>query len=608
MSQVFTPRETIPESTTTLTQMLIDRVKATPTSEAFRIPNASDTGWDSFSWQKISDDATKQAAGLISLGLELEDRVGLASSTNLNWVIADFAVALAGGALTTVYSSTGAEDAAYILADSGSRVLYAEDQEQLDKITAHRDELPGLMKVIMFEGDGDGDFVIGLDELRGLGEKALADNPDLVKDRAASVKPEHLSTLIYTSGTTGKPKGVELTHSTWAAAGAGVEYASDINIDDVQFLWLPLAHVFGSVLITAQLQVGFSTAIDGRVPKIIDNLPVIKPTMMAAVPRIFEKVYAAVNAQMDKETGAKKAIADWAFKTGKQYAQAERSGGAGGMLKFQHSIADKLVFSKIRDRMGGRLRLIISGSAALSKDVSEWFNIIGLPIIEGYGLTETTAMGTIVRVDNIQFGTVGEVVPGMELKIADDGEILLRGGGIMRGYHNNEEATAEVFAPGEGWFATGDIGEVDATNCLKITDRKKDLVKTSGGKYIAPSAIEAQLKAKCGLIGNVIVHANNRNFASALITLDPDSIASWAEAHGKPNDTAAAAKDPDVLATLQTAVDTVNGELNRWETIKKFEVLDHDLTIESGELTASLKVKRKVVEDHYSDVLDSMYD
>jgi long-chain acyl-CoA synthetase len=301
-------------------------------------------------------------------------------------------------------------------------------------------------------------------------------------------------------------------------------------------------------------------------------------------------------------------MAGWAFDVGKRYSDAEMANGEapGGLLGIQHTIADKLVFSKVRDRLGGNIKLFISGSAALSPDIAEWFKIVGMPVLEGYGLTETTAAASITRPDNIKFGTVGEPVPGTEIKIAADGEILIKGPGVMRGYHNKPEATAEVFV-GDGYFATGDIGEIDALGRVKITDRKKDLVKTSGGKYIAPSAIESQFKALCGVAGSMVVHANNRKFVSALISLDPDAAAAWAEARGKPTDIASLSKDPDMMATITTSVEELNAKLNKWETIKKFEVLDSPFTIEDGELTPSLKVKRKVVEEKYKDLLNSLY-
>ena len=607
MASTSVAREKLPTPPASLSKMFIDRITSTPSREAFRAPAEGDT-WRSLTWKETGDDVFELAAGLISLGIEHEQRVGIAGETSLNWVVADLAVALSGGAVTTVYASTGAEDVAYILGDSDTRILFAENEAQVSKVRDKRDQLPDLRKVILFNGEGDGDWVITMDDLRELGRDSLKEDPDVVTDRASQVTADSLATLIYTSGTTGKPKGVELTHGNWGYIGAALEGMNVLTIDEVQFLWLPLAHVFGSVLIAAQVHIGFVTAVDGRVPHIITNLPVVKPTFMGAVPRIFEKVYGAVNAQLAAETGAKAKIATWAFNVGKKYKDAELANGKapGGVLGAQYSVADKLVFSKVRDRMGGQVKFFISGSAALAAEVAEWFNIVGMPILEGYGLTETSAATSIVRPDNIKFGTVGEAVPGTEVMIAEDGEILVKGPGVMRGYHNNAEATAEVFV-GDGYFATGDIGEVDSMGRIKITDRKKDLVKTSGGKYIAPSAIESQFKAICGIGGNMVVHANNRKFVSALITLDPDAAGKWAADHGKPSDLAELSKDPELVATIQSAIDELNSRLNKWETIKKFEILDRDFTVDEGELTPSLKVKRKVVEQRYKDVLDSLY-
>ncbi|MCB0900253.1 MAG: long-chain fatty acid--CoA ligase [Actinobacteria bacterium] len=587
--------------------MILDRVNATPNAEAFRGPLPDDSGWRSLTWKQTYDDAEKLAAGLLSLGLEPEQRVAIASNTRLDWVLADMAIMIAGGATTTVYPSTGDADVAYILGDSNTRFLFAEDDSQVEKVRAHKDEL-NVEKVVIFDGSGDGDWVISMDDLRALGETFLGANPEGVKERAQSVKGDNLATLIYTSGTTGKPKGVELTHSNWTYEGAFVESINIISINDVHFLWLPLAHSFGKVLLALQLQVGFVTAVDGRVPNIVDNLGVVKPTIMAAVPRIFEKVYARVAQTALSEGGAKAKIFTWAFKVGNEASEKELAGEkVGGMLAMKKGVADKLVFSKIRERLGGNMRYMISGSAALSRDIATWFYTAGLPILEGYGLTETSAATCVMRPDRIKFGTVGEPAAGTEIKIAGDGEILIRGPGVMRGYRNLPEANAEVF-PGDGWFATGDIGEIDDMGRVKITDRKKDLVKTSGGKYIAPSAIESQFKAISGLVGNMVVHANDRNFASALITLDPDAAAAWAAEHGKAGASLAdIAKDPEMLKEMQGSVDELNARLNKWETIKKFEILDRDFTVEEGELTPSLKVKRKAVEEKYRDILDAMY-
>ncbi|HVQ18450.1 MAG TPA: AMP-binding protein, partial [Actinomycetes bacterium] len=369
----------------------------------------------------------------------------------------------------------------------------------------------------------------------------------------------------------------------------------------------PLSHAFGKVLLAAQLQIGFATAVDGRVDQIVENLAHVKPTFMAGAPRIFEKVHARVKQTAQGEGGVKAKIFDWAFGVGLQVSRRRQQGlEPVGLLKLQHAIADRLVFHTIRQRLGGRIRYLVSGSAALSPEVAEWFHAAGLLVLEGYGLSETSAGTCLNRPDNWRFGTVGEPLAGSEIRIADDGEIMIRGPGVMRGYHHAAEQTSQVL-DADGWFATGDVGEIDEGGRVRITDRKKDLVKTSGGKYIAPSVIEARFKALCSIAGQMVVHADRRNFASALITLDPDTLDQWAENNGIPGDYAQRSQDPATRVFVQESVDTLNGTLNRWETIKEFRILDHDFSVETGELTPSLKVRRKVVESMYEELLNSMY-
>jgi long-chain acyl-CoA synthetase len=506
-----------------------------------------------------------------------------------------------------VYPSTEPDEVAFIIADSGSRFVVAEDVDQLQKLHERREQLPTVDKVILIDGDGDGDWVVSWRDLARLGADHLRENPNAVATTIATIAPHHLATLIYTSGTTGRPKGVELTHSCWTYEGACVDAVQILTPDDVQFLWLPLSHSFGKVLLAAQLQIGFSTAVDGRVDKIADGLAEVKPTFMAGAPRIFEKVRARVIQTALGEGGPRASIAQWAFAVGLQVSRRHQQGlEPVGLLKLQHAIADALVFKKIRARLGGNIRYLVSGSAALSHEVAEWFEAAGLLILEGYGLTETSAGTALNRPDNWRFGTVGEPLPGTEMRLADDGEIQIRGPGVMRGYHGMAEQTASVL-DAEGWFSTGDVGEIDEGGRVRITDRKKDLVKTSGGKYIAPSVIEARLKSLSPIIGHVVVHADSRNFASALITLDADVAPQWAEASGAPGDYESLTRDPRVRDHLQECVNELNTGLNRWETIKQFRVLDHEFSVETGELTPSQKVKRRVVETMYAEVLDEMY-
>jgi long-chain acyl-CoA synthetase len=394
----------------------------------------------------------------------------------------------------------------------------------------------------------------------------------------------------------------------WTYEGAAVEGMRVLSPDDLQFLWLPLSHVFGQVLLAVQFQIGFATAVDGRIDKIVDNAAVVQPTFMAAAPRIFEKAHARIVTMIQSEGGVKAKMFDWAFGVGAKVSAVRQSGKEpSGVLAAQFAAADKLVLSKIRARFGGRVRFFVSGSAALDKTLAEWFHAAGLLILEGYGLSETSAGSTLNRPTQYRLGSVGPAFPGTQFKIADDGEILIKGDGVMSGYHNQPEQTAEVI-DADGWFHTGDIGHFE-DEFLFITDRKKDLFKTSGGKYVAPQAIEGRFKTICPYASQFIVHGNLRNFVSALVTLDPDAIEGWAAANGLGGKSYAEIVTSDAAhAMVQGYVEELNAGLNRWETIKKFTILDRDLTVESGEMTPSLKLKRKHVESQYADVLDKMYE
>jgi len=564
-------------------------------------------------WDETKERADAWAAGLIALGVGLEDRVAILSTTRLDWALADLAIMSAGAATTTIYPSSAAADVTYIVADSDSRIVFAEDDVQIQKLREHRDETPQVLQVVTFAGsaelvDGD-DWVISTDQLAELGRELLRRDADAVDTRVDALTPEHLSTIIYTSGTTGRPKGVLLPHDAFVYEGAAVDSMSILGEDDLQFLWLPLSHVFGKLLLVLPLQIGFPTAIDGRIDKIVDNLAVIKPTFMGAAPRIFEKAYARISMMFEQESGVKRRLIDWALGVGAQVsALRERGEEPAGMLARQHAIADKLVLSKVRERFGGRIRFFISGSAALNPDVARWFGSVGLLIIEGYGLTETSAASCVNRPTPgcYTFGSVGWPLPGTEVRTGEDGELLIRGPGVMRGYHQLDDATAEPLV--DGWFRTGDIGTVDERGFVRITDRKKDLFKTSGGKYIAPSAIEAMFKGICPYVSQFVVYGEGRSFASALITLDADAMTGWAAANGmKARSYSEVVGSGEVRNLVQGYLDELNSGLNRWETIKKFTLLDRDLTVEGGELTPSLKLRRRVVTDRYRSELDALY-
>ncbi|MFZ1286215.1 MAG: long-chain fatty acid--CoA ligase [Candidatus Phosphoribacter sp.] len=591
-----------------------DRVSRSGNREAFQF--FRDGHLEHVTWSEARDRVYDLAAGLMDLGLMIEDRVAIASTTRYEWALADLAIMCAGGATTTVYPTTIAEDVAFIISDSGSRFVFAEDDGQVEKLRTHRGELHDIAKVITFtgeahEGDEEGDdWVMSMDELEAHGRAVRQARPTLVDERIDLIAPDHLAVIIYTSGTTGRPKGAELTHDAIVYEAAAVHSINILDQNDLQFLWLPLSHVFGKILLALPLQIGFPTAIDGKIDKIVDNLAVIKPTFMGAAPRIFEKAYGRIAMMVEGETGIKKQLMTWALGVGKQVVEAKAQGNnPSALLMLQHGIADKLVLSKIRERFGGRVRFFISGSAALNPDVARWFGSVGLIILEGYGLTETSAATCVNRpsLGGYNYGTVGWAVPTTDVKIAADGEILIKGPGVMRGYRNRPDANAEVFDE-DGYFRSGDIGEIDANGFVKITDRKKDLFKTSGGKYIAPSQIESAFKGVCPYVSQMLVFGESRNYATALFTLDPDAISSWAANNRMAGKSfAEITQSEEVRDMMQGYVDQLNQGLNRWETIKRFVILDRDFTVDEGELTPSLKLKRKVVSEKYKSELEGLY-
>ncbi|MFJ9110720.1 AMP-dependent synthetase/ligase [Streptomyces sp. NPDC102283] len=606
--------------------LFIDRVAATPDGEAYRypVPSASGAGpddWKSLSWGQASERVYAIAAGLIALGVRPEERVALCSATRVEWILLDLGVMCAGAATTTIYPSTNAEESAFILADSESRILIAENAEQLAKARETRAGLPDLAHVVVIDPAGvepaDDDpegWLITLAELEAQGAELLAKTPDAVTERVAAITADQLATLIYTSGTTGRPKGVRLPHDNWSYMAKATVATGLINADDVQYLWLPLAHVFGKVLTSGQIEVGHVTAVDGRIDKIIENLPVVQPTYMAAVPRIFEKVYNGVASKARAGGGAKYKIFQWAAGVAREYAKVSqdnfrRTGKASVpfALGAKHKVADALVFSKIREAFGGRLRACVSGSAALAPDIGYFFAGAGVHILEGYGLTETSAASFVNPGEAYRTGTVGKPLPGTEVRIADDGEILLRGPGVMEGYHKLPDKTEEVLES-DGWIHTGDIGELSADGYLRITDRKKDLIKTSGGKYVAPAEVEGQFKAVCPFVSNILVHGADRNFCTALIALDGPTLLGWAAENGMEGKSyAEVVAAPRTVELIDGYVKRLNEGLQRWQTIKKFRLLPRDLDVEHGELTPSLKLKRPVVEREYRGLIDEMY-
>jgi len=598
-------------STTTtaanVASMFLERVQKSADREAFRYLVAGD--WVSATWRQTADRVETLAAGLLALGIEPEQRVGIASGTRYEWILADLGIMCAGAASTTVYPSTNAGDTAYILADSECRIVFAEDTGQLAKLTERRAELPNLSKVVLFDGPGDADWVITLADLAELGQKYLLEHPSAVRTRTDAITAEQLATLIYTSGTTGRPKGVRLPHSAWAYEGTAVAGLRILSEDDLQLLWLPMAHAFGKVLVTTQLACGFATAIDGRVDKIVDNLAVVKPTFMGAAPRIFEKAHARIVTTQQAQGGLRARLFAAAFSAGLEVDRRRRAGRAVPLpMSLLCGLFDRLVFSKVREAFGGRIRFFISGAAPLNRDIGEWFHAAGLLILEGYGLTETAAGACINRPDHYKLGTVGVPFDGTSIRInEDDGEIQIRGACVMDGYHNLPDKTAETFTE-DGWLRTGDVGTIDADGFLTITGRIKEIFKTSGGKYIAPPAIEAKFMAMCPYASQFMVFGEARNYCVALIALDADLMSGWAAENGLNGVTyEELVNAPAVREMIDEHIAKLNAELNRWETIKKWMLLDHDLSVERGELTPSLKVKRSVVAEQNKHILDAFY-
>ncbi|MDT9690671.1 AMP-dependent synthetase/ligase [Streptomyces sp. P9(2023)] len=601
--------------------LFLERVARTPDAEAYRYPVPAGAGqgpdeWKSLSWGQAAERVYGIAAGLIDLGVQPEERVALASATRVEWILADLGVMCAGAAVTTIYPQTNAEESAFILSDSASKVLIAEDAAQVAKARETRADLPGLHHVVVIDPTGveSDDWVLSLAELEARGKAYLEKHADAVKERVSAITADQLATLIYTSGTTGRPKGVRLPHDNWSYMAKAIAATGLVTRDDVQYLWLPLAHVFGKVLTSGQIEVGHVTAVDGRIDKIIVNLPVVQPTYMAAVPRIFEKVYNGVAAKAREGGPAKYKIFQWAAGVAREYAKVtqdnfRRTGTASAPfgLSAKHKVADALVYKKLREAFGGRLRAAVSGSVALAPEIGYFFSGAGIHILEGYGLTESSAASFVNPGEAYRTGTVGKPLPGTEVRIADDGEILLRGPGIMEGYHGLPEKTAEVLEA-DGWFHTGDIGELSADGYLRITDRKKDLFKTSGGKYIAPTEIEGQFKAVCPFVSNIVVLGADRNYCSALIALDEPAILGWAAEQGLSGKSyAEVVAAPRTQEMVQGYVDRLNEGVQRWQTIKKFRLLPRDLDVEHGELTPSLKMKRPVVERTYKNLIEEMY-
>ena len=588
----------------TLTELFFDALQAYGAHPAaFR--HKVDGAWRDVSHKEAAARVQALSLGLRELGLAAGEKVAILAETRLEWTLTDYACLCARTTDVPIYPTLPANQVEYILRDAGAAAVVCSTAAQVEKISAVKSGLPSLRHVIVF-GSRGGDGVVTLAELEARGRAAAAKYPRF-KEEALAVRPGDLATLLYTSGTTGQPKGVMLTHDNICPNVRACVDTLRVSADDTCLALLPLSHILERMVEYYFLHVGVTIAYAESIDAFAQNLQEVRPTIVAAVPRVYEKVYARVLENAHTGGAVKRGIFQWAKRVGERWA-AHRLAGIGLPLglKLTHAIADRLVFSKLRARTGGRIKLFVSGSAPLSAEIGRFFYSAGLPVIEGYGLTETSPVLTLNPLARPKFGTVGKAIPGVQLKIAGDGEILAKGANIMQGYYNKPAETREAI-DAEGWFHTGDIGELDADGYLKITDRKKDLLKTAGGKYIAPQPIENTVRQN-KFVASAVVLGDQRKFPIILIVPNFDQLERWAQernlTYASPGELIRLA---DVQAKMEREVMGGLRDLAKFEMPKKVVLIARDFTIESGELTPSLKVKRRQVERNYKDVIDRVY-
>lgn len=568
--------------------------------------------YESISWRECEDRVREIASALIELGVTPRERVAILSSTRPEWLESDIAALALGCVTVPIYPSNLAEECGYILHDSDARTVFCENPAQAEKIQrVARDgiDVEGrhldvrVDHVILFDGRADG--CIPLPDLLRRGREALARNTAEIERRTRDIRREDLATIVYTSGTTGLPKGVMQSHANHLAALDAVATLGVARPGEIDFSFLPYAHSFGRMMEYLGLYLGTVTAYAEKIDTIVQDLSLARPHIMPAVPRIYEKIFAAVQHTRAASSPAARAVFDWSITVGRKRAEyVNRGEPVPALIGLLDRLAHALVFAKIHARLGGRMRIMISGGAPLSREINEFFHAVGLPIYEGYGLTETTPILTSNYPGSVRLGTVGRALKGVTLRLAEDGEILARGPNVAGGYHNRPQETAEAWSE-DGWFRTGDIGEFE-DGFLRITDRKKELIKTAGGKYVAPQKIENLLKAR-PLISQAVVIGDQIKYCVALLTLDPQAAADWAQAHGRGERSLAELVDDDELRqAVQREVDDVNARLASFESIKYFRILPRDFSIEEGELTPSLKIKRRVIQTRYADRIAEM--
>ncbi len=564
--------------------------------------------WRSLSSEELLRRVRRVALGLHALGLRRGDHAGILSESSPEWVVSDLGCQFAGIINVPIYPTLAPQQVCYIMEDSGSLLLFVQNLAAYERVREALAACASLSTVVLMTGESPGlPGVFTLSELEARGAQVEAGQPGLAEELAAAISPEDLTTIIYTSGTTGEPKGVMLTHANVISNLSGTSERLAFEPDDVALSVLPLAHIFERGAMYMYLHHGAKVFFSESMERIGDNMREVRPTLVVAVPRLFEKIYARVKDKAAEGGRVKTALLSWAVDVAKRWAHATVWGRpVGGLLKMQHKLATRVVFSKWREATGGRIRLFCSGGAALPEELGLIFYGAGLPIVQGYGLTETSPVICVNGADDNRIGTVGRPIRHAEVRIAADGEIEARGPNIMRGYYNKPDATREVFTE-DGWFKTGDVGALDAEGYLRITDRKKELFKTSGGKYVAPQPIEQRIK-QSRFVNQVVLIGHGRKFPAALIVPDWEMLRSYAQHKGLDCKTPAEfCRHPRVIDLIQRQVDSVTADLARFERVKRVALIEREMTIEGGELTPTLKVKRRVIDEKYKDLIDRLY-
>jgi long-chain acyl-CoA synthetase len=565
--------------------------------DAAAVRHKRDGAWHDVSYAELGEIVSEVGRGLIDLGIEPGDHVAILCTTRPEWTYVDFGITTAGAVAVPIYPTNSPEECRWVAANSESVAIVCEDAAQVAKIRKVRADLPALETVIVVDPSGDIGDAVPLDTLRERGRGR--DGAELA-ERAAAVTREHPYTIIYTSGTTGPPKGCVLSHGNYRDVVSMIEQDAVVRDGDIAYLFLPLAHSFALLIQLAALDMGATLAYFGGDPKqIVAELSEVRPTYVPSVPRIFEKLYTLVTSHGDPEQ----------IKAATQVGLKVRALQAAGQdvppeLQAHFDGAEEKLFKNVRAAFGGRLRQATSGAAPIAQEILEFFFACGAPVLEGYGMTETATASTVSTVDSFRFGSVGRALPGLEIRIADDGEVLLKGPNIFQGYYRNDDASFGSIV--DGWLHTGDLGRLDEDGFLYITGRKKDIIITAGGKNLTPANLENDLK-QSRWISQAVMHGDRRPYPVALITLDPEEIVHFAREHGLPEDIAALSQEPQVIELIQGELDEVNQRYAQAEQIKKFAILDHDLSQETGELTPTMKVKRNVVNEQYADLFDGLY-